>query len=408
MASPTLAATSPPPNVGLPPGLPPALAAIRETIARVPLENISGLARGALGDPSIIPLWFCESDLRPPPFLAQALTQAIDEGHVFYTEQNGIAPLREALAAYLVGLGAREVGADRITVTAGGMNALVLAMMLVAGAGDNVIVIDPVWPNLGGIARLLGAQVRSVSMDLTAEGWRLDPAKAAAAMDGRTRAIFFASPGNPTGAVLPMATQAALLELCRARGAWLIADEVYHRVIFDAARSPTICDIAAPEDRLMVAHSFSKSWAMTGCRLGWLVHPPSLAPTLAMMVQYTTSGVTTFLQHAGAAVVERGEPSVDVVRAYCKQGMEIVCGALEGFARARLGPRPTAGMYAFFEVEGMTDSRAACLDILRRTGVGMAPGFFFGPGNERFLRICVARSPASLTEAMSRLATVLG
>lgn len=408
MASSTLAATTPPRRVELAPGFPTALAGIRETIRRVPVENISGLARGAFGDPSIIPLWFGESDLRPPPFLAEALAEAIAQGHVFYTDQNGVAPLREALAAYLVGLGARDVGADRITVTAGGMNALMLAMMLIAGAGDNVIVIDPVWPNLGGIARLLGAEIRSVGMDLTAQGWRLDPAKAAAAMDGRTRAIFFASPGNPTGAVLPMATQAALLELCRARGAWLIADEVYHRVIFDAARSPSVLDIAEPEDRLMVAHSFSKSWAMTGCRLGWLVHPPSLAPTLAMMVQYTTSGVTTFLQRAGIAVVENGEPSVDVVRSYCRQGMEIVCGALEGFAGARLGRRPTAGMYAFFEVEGMIDSRATCLDILRRTGVGLAPGFFFGPGSERFLRICVARSPASLTESMSRLATVLG
>lgn len=146
---------------------------------------------------------------------------------------------------------------------------------------------------------------------------------------------------------------------------------------------------------------------MTGWRLGWLVHPPSVASTLAMMVQYTTSGVTTFLQYAGVAAVERGEPFVADVRAYCEQGMDIVCRALEGFAKVRLGPRPGAGMYAFFEVEGMTDSRSACLDILRRTRVGLAPGFFFGPDSEAFLRVCVARSPASLTEAMARLASVL-
>jgi aspartate aminotransferase len=247
-----------------------------------------------------------------------------------------------------------------------------------------------------------------VRMTPTAQGWRLDPAKVAAAMDGRTRAVFFASPGNPTGAMLPAETQAALLELCRARGAWLIADEVYHRLVFGAECAPSILDIAKDEDRLVVINSFSKTWAMTGWRLGWMVHPPSVGPTLAMMVQYTTSGVTTFLQHAALAAVEEGEGFVARVRAYCKEGMGIACDALEGLAKVRLGPRPTAGMYAFFEVEGMTDSRATCLEVLRRTGVGLAPGYFFGPGSEGFLRVCVARSPTVLAEAMSRLETVLG
>ncbi|HEY5088650.1 MAG TPA: aminotransferase class I/II-fold pyridoxal phosphate-dependent enzyme, partial [Polyangia bacterium] len=155
--------------------------------------------------------------------------------------------------------------------------------------------------------------------------------------------------------------------------------------------------------RVLVVNSFSKSWAMTGWRLGWLVHPPSLGPTLAMMVQYTNSGVATFIQHAGVAALEEGEPFVAWMRAYCQAGLEIVCSALEGFGRVRLGPRPAAGMYAFFEVDGLPDSRAACLDILEKTKVGLAPGVFFGPGSESFLRICACRSPESLAEAMERL-----
>jgi len=336
------------------------------------------------------------------------MASAVAAGHVFYTHQNGIPELRSALAEYLSGLGRAPIGPERITVTFSGMNAIMLAIQLACEVGDNLIAVDPVWPNAGGMAKLVGAQVRSVRMDHGQGGWTLDPDKVAAAMDARTRAVFFASPGNPTGAMIPMETQAALLEVCRRRGVWLIADEVYNRLAFGRSAAPTILDIADPEDRLVVVNSFSKSWAMTGWRLGWIVHPPSLGPTLAMMTQYTTSGVSTFLQHAGVAAIRKGEPFVASMRRYCEQGMAIVCEALERLPRVRLGPRPQAGMYAFFEIDGMPDSKAACLDILAKTSVGLAPGCFFGPGSETFLRACICRRPEVLAEAMERLAPALG
>ena len=389
-----------------------ALEGARALIREIPLENISSLAGGRFGDPSIIPLWFGEGDVPAPAFIGEAMAKAIAAGHVFYTHQNGIPELRGALADYLTGLGQRPVGPERITVTFSGMNAIMMAIQLASEVGDNVIAIDPVWPNAGGMARLVGAEVRSVRMDHgpgTGEmgGWTLDPQKVADAMDDRTRVVFFASPGNPTGAMIPIETQAALLEACRARGVWLIADEVYNRLAFGHNAAPTILDIADPEDRLIVINSFSKSWAMTGWRLGWMTHPPSIGPTLAMMTQYTTSGVSTFLQHAGVAAVREGEPFVAWMRSYCEAGMRIVCDALEQMPRVKLGPRPQAGMYAFFEIDGMPDSRAACLDILAKTSVGLAPGHFFGPGSNGFLRACVCRKPEVLTEAMARLAPAL-
>ena len=384
-----------------------ALDGARAQIRDIPLENIAGLAKDRFGDPNTIPLWFGEGDVPAPAFIGEALSRAIAAGHVFYTHQNGIPQLRETLSAYLSGLGRAPIGPERITVTASGMNAIMLAILLTCEAGDNVIAVDPVWPNTGGMARLVGAEVRSVRMDHGPNGWSLDPEKLAAAMDARTRAVFFASPGNPTGAMLPMETQAEMLRLCRARGVWLLADEVYNRLAFGRNAAPTILDIADPEDRLIVINSFSKSWAMTGWRLGWMAHPPSLGPILAMMVQYTTSGVTTFLQHAGVAAIRDGEPFVEWMRGYCETGMGIVCEALEGFGRVRLGPRPQAGMYAFFEIDGMPDSRQACLDILAATNVGLAPGVFFGPGSETFLRACVCRAPDVLRDAMQRLAPAL-
>ncbi|HEY3887853.1 MAG TPA: pyridoxal phosphate-dependent aminotransferase [Caulobacteraceae bacterium] len=384
-----------------------ALDGARAHIRDIPLENIAGLAKDRFGDASVIPLWFGEGDVPAPAFIGEAMSRAIAAGQVFYTHQNGIPELRETLAAYLSGLGARPVGPERITVTASGMNAIMLALTLVCEVGDNIVAIDPVWPNTGGMARLLGAEVRSVRMDSRPDGWSLDIDKLAASLDERTRAVFFASPGNPTGAMVPLEVQAAMLTLCRERGVWLIADEVYNRLAFGLSSAPTILDIAEPEDRLIVINSFSKSWAMTGWRLGWMVHPPSLGPTLAMLTQYTTSGVTTFLQHAGVAAIRDGEPFVASMRAYCQAGMSIVCGALERSPRVRLGPRPTAGMYAFFEVDGMPDARQACLDILAATGVGLAPGVFFGPGSEGFLRACVCRAPDVLSQAMQRLAPAL-
>jgi aspartate/methionine/tyrosine aminotransferase len=367
------------------------------------MENIATLAKGWLGDPSIIPLWFGESDRSAPAFIAEAMVRAIRDGQVFYAGQNGVPPLREALSGYLTSLGERPVSEDRITVTQSGMNAIMLAMQMIAGAGDNVIVIDPVWPNMAGMAGLVGAEVRHVRMDLGAGGWSLDLDRVDEAMDGRTRGVFFASPGNPTGAILPMQTQLGLLALCRRSGVWLVADEVYNRLVFGRHAGETILDHAEDEDRLFVVNSFSKAWAMTGWRLGWMVHPPSVGPMLAMMTQYTTSGVTTFLQHAGVAALREGEPFVASMRDYCEAGMTLVCDALQSWPRVRMAVRPTAGMYAFFEVDGLPDAKAACLEILRRTRVGLAPGGFFGPGSDSFLRLCVARNPAQLADAMSRL-----
>jgi len=384
-----------------------ALEGARALIRDIPLENISSLAKDRFGDASIIPLWFGEGDVPAPAFIGEAMARAVTAGHVFYTHQNGIPELRGALAEYLTGLGERPISMDRITVTFSGMNAIMLAIQLACEPGDNVIAVDPVWPNTGGMARLVGAEVRSARMDYGQGGWTLDVDKVAATMDDGTRAVFFASPGNPTCAMVPMETQRELLELCRARGVWLIADEVYNRLAFGAHSAPTILDIADPEDRLIVINSFSKSWAMTGWRLGWMVHPASIGPTIAMMTQYTTSGVTTFLQHAGVAAIREGEPFVAQMRAYCEAGMGIVCDALEQLPRVRMGPRPRAGMYAFFEIDGLPDSRRACLDILARTNVGLAPGVFFGPGSETFLRACVCRAPAVLIEAMGRLSEAL-
>ena len=157
-----------------------ALDGARAHIRDISLENIAGLAKDRFGDASVIPLWFGEGDVPAPAFIGEAMNRAIAAGHVFYTHQNGIPELRETLATYLSGLGALPVGPERITVTASGRNAIMLALTLICEAGDNIVAVDPVWPNTGGMASLLGAEVRSVRMDAGPDGWSLDPDKLAA------------------------------------------------------------------------------------------------------------------------------------------------------------------------------------------------------------------------------------
>lgn len=384
-----------------------AVTGIRQQVSAIPLENISNIAKEAFGNTDILPLWFGEGDLPTPKFIADAAKQAIDEGHFFYSHQNGIPLFRETMANYLTGLNIKPVTADRITITSGGMPAIMLAIQMVVNAGDNVIVIDPVWPNIGGATRLAGGEVRSVRMDLAQGGWVLDMNKVVAAIDQRTKAIFFASPGNPTGAMIPVEVQKEILDFCRPRGIWIISDEVYSRIVFDRESANSFLDISEPEDRVIIINSFSKSWAMTGWRLGWLVHPPSLGPTLAMMTQYNSSGTTTFLQYAAVAAIKQGEPFVREIRDYCRNGMEIVCNALETMPRVKRMQRPTAAMYVFFEIDGMEDSRAAVLEILEKTRVGLAPGIFFGKGSESFVRLCFCRSPDILVNAIERLKPLL-
>lgn len=385
----------------------PALHDIRAQIAAIPLANIASIAKQAF-DPTadIVPLWFGEGDVATPAFIGAAASAAIADGQTFYTHQNGTPRVRQTLADYYARLG-HDVGADRVTLTSGGMPAIMLGVQALVGEGDNVIVIDPVWPNIGGIVRIAGGEVRSVRMDLGADGWTLDLEKVKAACDARTKMIFYASPSNPTGSMLPLAVQSELLAFARARGIWIMADEVYHRLVFGEMMGPSILSIADPEDRVLVINSFSKSYAMTGWRLGWMVHPPSLGPTLAMLVQYTSSGTTTFLQAAASAALADGEAFVAWMNGYCATGTDIVCSAFETMGRVRMGPRPRAAMYVFFQIDGMPDSRAACLEVLERARVGLAPGYFFGDGSNSFLRVCVCRSPASLDEAMERLRPIL-
>ncbi len=380
------------------------LEAIRPAIGRIPIEDIFSFASGHEAPDNLIALWYGQGDRPTPAFIGDAAVDALRAGKTFYPPQNGVPQLRQALSEYLTGLHARPVERREITITVGAMDAILLALITIVEAGDNVIVVDPVWPNIKGIAQAAGAEVRTVQMDLGEDGWSLDPDKVEALVDGKTRLFNLASPGNPTGAVVDRETQARLLEMSRQHGFWILSDEVYNRLYFEGEVAPSFLDIRQPGDRVMVANSFSKSWAMTGWRIGWLVHPPELEETVAMLVQYSTSGVATFLQYGAVAAVRDGEELVRQIRERCRTGRDLIYEALGASNRAILPPKPPGAMYVYFAIDGMPDSREAARSILSRTGVGLTPGVFFSAQSEGFLRLCTCRDEATLKEAAARLA----
>ncbi|MEM9048947.1 MAG: pyridoxal phosphate-dependent aminotransferase [Pseudomonadota bacterium] len=380
----------------------------RPLIQDLDLDNIADLATRASALSDVVTLWYGEGDVVTPDHVRAAAKASLDAGDTFYVpDMRGRASLIEALAAYQTRLHGRHIGLDRSTVTPGGMQAVHLALTLVVGQGDNVVFIEPQWPNIRRAIHLAGAEPRAVAMLPGETGWQLDLDALFAACDARTRAIMFSSPCNPTGWTASHDDLQALLSFSRQRGIWIIADEVYNRLSFTGAAAPSILDLAEYEDRALSVNSFSKAWAMTGWRVGWLSHPPSVGQKLGAMTQYINSGTAAFIQAGAAAAITQGEPTVTALRARCRAGVDTVWEVLGGINAIRLDPKPEGGMYAFFRIEGVDDSREACRMILEEARVGLAPGYMFGAPAQAYLRMCVCRDTADIGKASLRIAEAL-
>ena len=375
---------------------------MRQAIAQLPGSKIREVANAALGRADVLPFWFGESDEPTPAFIREAAVRSLNDGETFYAHNLGLPELREALAAYVSGLH-RPVAADRIAVTSSGVNALMLATQALAGPGDEVVAVVPLWPNLTAQPVILGASVKRVSLVARAGAWQLDMDALLAAVTPATTVLLLNAPNNPTGWTLTRAEQLTILAHCRRTGTWIVADEVYERVFFDGHCAPSFLDVAEPEDRLVVAHSFSKSFLMTGWRLGWLVLPPALTETLGKLIEFNTSCAPTFVQRAGLAALEGAADFVPALVGRlqaCRDTLLPQLAALPGLSVAT----PRGGMYAFFRLDGQDDSLALAKRLVVEAGLGLAPGVAFGAEGEGWLRWCFAsRDPARLTLGVERL-----
>jgi aspartate/methionine/tyrosine aminotransferase len=381
-------------------------APIRAAIADLPGSKIRAVSREAHGDPDIMPLWFGEGDDRTPDFVCRAAAAAMSRGETFYAPNRGVPELVAALARYMTRLYGVPINEDRLTVTASGMNAIMLAAQCLVERGDNMVVVGPVWPNVREAVRVLGGEPRDVGLIADERGWRLDLDRLFAACDGATSAIFINSPGNPTGWMMPEEQVAAVLDFARRRRLWIVADEVYARIVYDRPFAPSFARAARPDDPVIAINSFSKSWSMTGWRLGWITAPPALGPALEKLNEFNISHPTTFVQWGGVAALEEGEAYVGALVERYRRARDLVFQRLGAMRRVRLAP-PEAAFYFFFAVEGMDDSLAFARRLVHECKVGLAPGSAFGAAGEGRLRLCYATSLPKLTEALDRLQPAL-
>ncbi|MGH6814803.1 MAG: pyridoxal phosphate-dependent aminotransferase [Hyphomicrobiaceae bacterium] len=378
------------------------LDSLRPAATRLPTSGIIEVFAYGRTRPGLIPLWAGEGDLPTPSFICEAATKALTAGETFYTYQAGLPSLRDSLARYHRRHYDRSFASDEFFVTGSGMQAIMLALQCVAGADDTIVTPSPAWPNFAGAAVAMGAALRSVPMRLTAGGWQLDCDALFAAVDATTRAIVVNSPSNPTGWTASRDELRAILHFARQRGLWIVADEIYGRFHYAGGVAPSFQDLRQPGDRILFVNTFSKMWAMTGWRIGWLQAPAELGPTIENLVQYNTSGVAPFMQHAATAALEEGESFAISQIERAARGRDIVCNALAPFNSVRFTPPPGA-FYLFFAIDGLDDARTAAFRLVDEANIGLAPGTAFGPGGERYFRICFLRSPAPLEEAMHRI-----
>ena len=378
---------------------------MREAIARLQASKIREIANAGMGREDVLAFWFGESDEETPEVVRRAAIESLERGETFYAQNLGLPELRDALAHYM-SEAHLQVEAHRIVVTSAGVNGLMLAVQALVDAGDEVVVVTPVWPNLVAQPTIMGARVNCVPLKPVEGAWALDMPALLAAVTARTRLVMINAPNNPTGWTLTRADQQAILDHCRRTGTWLLADEVYERIYFDETLNgcaPSFLDIAAPDERLIVAHSFSKSFLMTGWRLGWLVVPPRMTDALGKLIEFNTSCASVFTQRAGlAALAHRSEITPRVVSHFktCRDTLVPLLAAVPGIDIAT----PRGGMYAFFSVEGFDDSTALARRLVAEAGLGLAPGEAFAPEARAWLRWCfAARDVARLREGVRRL-----
>lgn len=382
---------------------------MRQTIHDLQASKIREVANAGLGRDDVLAFWFGESDEVTPEPVRRAAIDSLQRGETFYAHNLGLPALRSAVARYTSALHP-EVDASRIAITSGGVNALMLAVQALVDAGDEVVAITPVWPNLIAQPAIMGAHVRCVPLRPLGGAWTLDLDALRDAVTARTRLLIVNAPNNPTGWTLARDEQRAILDHCRATGTWILADEVYERLYFEPTTNgcaPSFLDLAEPEDRLVVAHSFSKSFLMTGWRLGWLVMPPSLIEGIGKLIEFNTSCASVFTQRAGIAALAHGEDITPRVVAHLKHCRDVLVPLLAELPGVEVAPA-RGGMYAFFRLEGCADSLEVAKRLVAEAGLGLAPGNAFGAEAQGWLRWCFAsRDPQRLVQGAERLGTWL-
>jgi aspartate/methionine/tyrosine aminotransferase len=386
-------------------------AKVAESALRVPQSRVRELAEIAMRRQGVLKLYFGESNLPTPDYIKRAAVEALQNGYTFYTENAGLPSLRHALAAYYHRLQGVSLDPEsEIVVTASGVQALNVGIRCTLDPGDEALILTPAWPNGSAIVEMSNAIPRHVPHLLSGDHYVVDFDALEAAVTPRTRLLLYTSPSNPLGWVATVDEQRRLLDFSRRHGLWLLADEVYDRLYYAGDMPgdpvPSILRLASRQDAVLVAQSFSKSFCMTGWRVGWLVARRDLADKATQLNEFIISHAASFAQKAAETALADGEEELRRMLARLRQNRDLCLHALRAMPGVTT-PQPDGAFYLFPRIDGLDDSFDFCRRLLLETGVGLAPGVAFGSGGEGSVRICYAAERGILEQAMERLARFL-
>lgn len=379
---------------------------VAPSAAAVPHSRIRELAELAMSMDGVLRLYFGESNLPTPEFIKQAAVRALAEGYTFYTENAGLPSLRRALAGYYRRLHGVELDPEsEIVITASGVQALCVSLRCLLDPGDEALVLTPAWPNGSAIVAMSNAVAVQIPHPLCGERYQIDFDALERSLTPRTRLLLYTSPSNPLGWVATEGEQRRLLAFSREHNLWLVADEVYERIWYGGAPgepAPSILRLATREDAVVVIQSFSKSYCMTGWRVGWLVGRRDLARRAAQLNEFIVSHAPSFAQKAAEAALEAGEEEIAAMVARLKENRDFCVEALRRMPAVTV-PEPAGAFYLFPRMAGAEDSFEFCRRLLMEKRVGLAPGVAFGAGGEGSVRICYAAERRILEAALERL-----
>ena len=384
---------------------------IASSALHVPQSRIRELAEAAMRLDGVLKLYFGESNLPTPDYIKRAASAALEEGYTFYTENAGLPGLRQDLAEYYDRLhGVKLDPLSEIVVTASGVQALNVGIRCILNPGDEALVMSPAWPNASAIVQMHNATPFEIPLSLCDGRYGIDFEALRAAVTPRTRLLVYTSPSNPLGWVATEEEQEQLLDFARRHDLWLLADEVYERLFYRGPQlgvsAPSILRKATRGDAVLVAQSFSKTYCMTGWRLGWLVARRDVGEKAAQLNEFIVSHAPSFIQRAAQTALAQGEEELRRMLIRLKENRDFCLATLRTMPGVNV-PSPDGAFYVFPQIDGLKDSFAFCWKLLQEAKVGIAPGVAFGAGGEGSVRICYAAERAILEPAMERLARFL-
>lgn len=348
----------------------------------------------------VYPFHLGEPDFDTPHAIKLAAADALMRGEVHYPPTAGIPALRSAIADDLVRRYGRSTDSQNVVVTVGACEALTLALWSCLDGGQEVVVPTPCWPNYLQTPELVGATVKTVPLD-PYDGYAFDVQRVIDATGPNTGAILINSPNNPTGVAIPGRDLERLLEHCRGEGIWLVVDEIYHDIVYDPAWT-SVLQVADTDDPVVYVNGFSKSYAMTGWRLGYVAGPATLAQHMTHLHQALVTSVTSFVQYGALAALETGADDVAAMRSTYAARRARVLAALE--ASGITVTAPDGAFYVFPDVpSGWADGDAFARDVLTQHGVAVVPGSVFGAAHAGAFRLCFACDDELLDRGLAAL-----